>query len=123
MSAGKEHKAVGAKPRDYTASIDTRAQGSVVTQRVVGDLMPSFGGIESLARAGNDSTYADTYYLRVRIGGSSSPGDWIHVVAFMVEPATPGVDVILGMDVLRKTNIPLDGGRLGGVIGRWRGDV
>ena len=57
------------------------------------------------------TVWRDTYDVRIRFGGHSGPGRWFSVEVVEVQPATPDVDVLIGMDLLIKIDLAWMGTR------------
>jgi predicted aspartyl protease len=88
------------QPATYLAVIDTGANMSVISPRVVKELRPPEFGMETVMLPGLGYALEPTYYVRFRIGGHQAESEWHPLLVTGTEPATPDADVIIGMDVL-----------------------
>jgi hypothetical protein len=53
----------------------------------------------------------DTYDVRIRFGGHALSGRWFNPEAVEVPPATAGVDVLIGMELLLQIDMTWFGPR------------
>jgi hypothetical protein len=74
-------------------------------------LQPQQIGNVPVTRAGTSTVWRDTYDIRIRFGSHKGPGRWYAVEAVAVQPATAGVDVLIGMDLLIKLDMTWLGSR------------
>jgi hypothetical protein len=98
----------GSAPRTYTALIDTGASSTAIGSRVVGDVRPQLTGAAPVGRAGATST-ADVYDIGIKLEHHLQPGTWYELPVVEFAPATPGVDVLIGRDLLKKVTMLYDG--------------
>jgi hypothetical protein len=89
---------------------------SVISPKIVEDLRPPQLGYQPLGVAGGGSLNLPTYGVRLRIGGHDSESPWMTFEVVCTTPATPGADMIIGMDVLMKCNLRWNGPIKGGSI-------
>ena len=98
------------RPRTWMALVDTGASMSVTSPAVVQATRPPQIAYESVGRAGGVSSYARTFDIRFRLGGHASlQSQWFALEVAEIDPATPGVDVIIGMDLLARLELVLYG--------------
>jgi predicted aspartyl protease len=101
------------RPASWRALIDTGADMTAISPAVVAALRPQFLDRVTVQRAVGGLVWHNTYLVRVRFGGRAAPGQWFNVEAVEVLPATPDVDVLIGMDLLLKIDMAWNGpGRL-----------
>jgi hypothetical protein len=102
IRVGSAYDAIGrgGAPHSYTALIDTGASCSAISPRVVADVQPQHVGDAALKRPGIVSNTIRVYDIRLKFEGHLSPGRWFDLEAVETAPATPGVDVIIGQDLL-----------------------
>ncbi len=93
-------------PARCLALVDTGAELSAVSPRVVAATMPPHLGAEFVGRAGGIGSVHPTYLVGVRPGVQ---GQWLEVEAVEIEPASEGVEFILGRDLLRRMVLHWDG--------------
>ncbi len=46
-----------------------------------------------------------TYDIRIRFGGHSARGRWFNLEAVETQPATPDIDILIGMELLLKIDM------------------
>ena len=86
---------------------------TVIGPSVVSTLKPQQIGYVPVSRVGGVTGFHGTYDVRIRFGGHTGPGRWYAVEAAEIQPATPDVDVLIGMDLLLKIYMVWNGsGRL-----------
>jgi hypothetical protein len=102
VRVGPEYEAIGrgGAPHSYTALIDTGASRSAISPRVVADVQPQRIGEAALKRPGAVSDAGHIYSIRMKFEGHLSAGRWFDLKVIGSAPATPGVDVLIGQDLL-----------------------
>jgi len=98
----------GGPPGSYNAMIDPGASNTAISPKVVNDVRPQLVGATPVGRAGAH-VVADTFDIQVKFERHLQPGTWYVVEAVQVTPATPGVDVLIGRDLLQKVKLLYDG--------------
>jgi hypothetical protein len=94
------------RPGTWTALVDTGANMSIVSPAVVLALQPPRLGYMPVGRSGGITTPQPTYDLRFRLGGHvNTPNRWFPLEAAEIQPATTGVDLIIGTDLLIKLEL------------------
>jgi hypothetical protein len=99
----------GGAPHSYTALIDTGAAISAVSPQVVADVQPQSAGGASLNRVGTAALPLMRYDLRLKLDGHLALGRWFDLIAVKIAPATPGVDVLIGQDLLLQLTLLYNG--------------
>jgi hypothetical protein len=115
VGAGYEAMGRGGAPRSYVAPIDTGASRSAISPRVVADVQPQRIADAALRRPGAITGTGHIYSIRLKLEGHLSPGRWFDSRAVETAPATPGVDVLIGQDLLLNFTL-LYNGPLGKVV-------
>jgi hypothetical protein len=87
-------------PHSYAALIDTGASRSAISPRVVADVQPQRIADAALRRPGTAIDATHIYDIRLKLESHLSPGRWFDLAAVESAPATPGVDVLVGQDLL-----------------------
>jgi hypothetical protein len=100
LSVPKAYVPWGGPPGTWKALIDTGADMTAISPNVVAALKPMQIGVQAVGRPGGGPVMCDTYDVRIRFGGHATPGRWFHLEAVEVPPATAGVDVLIGMELL-----------------------
>jgi hypothetical protein len=98
---------LGGAPRSYNALIDTGASRSAISPKVVGELRLEFVDSVPVERVGAN-IFADLYAVRIKLAHHLQPGRWYELEAVEVAPASPGVDVLIGRDLLENTTLLYD---------------
>jgi hypothetical protein len=90
----------GGAPQSYVALIDTGASRSAISHRVVAGVQRQRFGDVALQRPEAVTGTGHVYGIRLKFEGHLSPGRWFDLQVVETTPATPGVDVLIGQDVL-----------------------
>jgi len=96
-------------PISCVALIDTGADMTAISPDMVATLKPLLIGIQPIKRADGSIATANTYEVRVRFGGTGGEGRSYSVEAVEARPATPGVDMLIGVDLLLRLRMLWDG--------------
>jgi predicted aspartyl protease len=99
----------GGAPHSYTALIDTGASRSAISRRVIADVQPQRLGDAAIERAGAVADIGLIYDIRLKLDGHLTPGRWFDLEAVETAPATPGVDVLIGQDLLLQLTLLYNG--------------
>jgi predicted aspartyl protease len=99
----------GGPPSSWTALIDTGASMTSISPAIVRNLSP-----QPLKRAIIDRPDAEAestliYAVELKFDGHLSPGRWFDLDVVAAQPATPGIDVLIGMDLLMQFHLYLSG--------------
>jgi predicted aspartyl protease len=105
----------GGAPRSYTALIDTGAATTAISPKVVADVHPQYWESTTMLRAGATGVAVDVYEIRLKFNSHLAPGWWFDSKAVETTLAAPGVDVLIGQDLLRKLTV-LSNGPLGKLV-------
>ena len=105
LSAPRAYVTTATPPGTWTALVDTGATMSVISPTVVAALQPPRLGFAPVGRSGGVRTLEPTYEVRVRLGGHVAASRWFALEVIALQPATPGVDVLLGTDLLIKLEL------------------
>jgi predicted aspartyl protease len=98
-------------PETWRALIDTGADMTAISPSVVLALQPQQIGTVPVTRSGGFTAWLNTCDVRIRFGGHIGRGRWFAVEAVEVQPGTPDVDVLIGMDLLIKIDMAWSGSR------------
>jgi predicted aspartyl protease len=99
---------LGGAPRSYAALIDTGASRSAISPKVVSEIRPEL--LESLSVRGPGAELAtDAFFVRIQFAHHLEPGRWYELEVVEVAPATLGVDVLIGRDLLENITMLYDG--------------
>jgi predicted aspartyl protease len=96
-------------PQTYHAVIDTCAEVSVISPSVIKAMMVPDLGRTPVLLSGGKISFDSTYDVLLRLGGHETSGPWYPRVVTGTIPATPGVDVVIGMDLLIGLKFGWDG--------------
>lgn len=99
---------LGGAPQTYTALIDTGASSTAIAPRVVNAVGPQRMGSTPVRSAGANLV-ALTYDIQIKFEQHTQPGAWYDLEAVEAAPATAGVDVLIGRDLLKKVTMLYDG--------------
>lgn len=119
-SAVLEAAGLGGAPHSDTALIDTGASASAISSRVVAQVQPLSIGSATLNRVGVAVFPVMRYDVRLKFESHLSPGRWFDMRVVETAPATPGVDVLIGQDLLLELTL-LDNGPVGKLVLMYRG--
>lgn len=115
VGAEFEASGCGGAPRSYHALIDTGASTTAISPKVVAEVQLQRLGVRTLDRAGAVAVLGYIYDIRLKFESHLAPGRWFDLKAVETTPATPGVDVLIGQDLLLKLTM-LSNGPLGKLI-------
>lgn len=99
----------GGPPGTWRALIDTGADMTTISPSVVARLKPQPIGTQRVTRSHGPSKVHDTYDVRLRFGGHAAKGRWYGLEAVETQPATPDVDLLIGMDLLLRIDFGWSG--------------
>jgi hypothetical protein len=109
VGAGYEAIGRGGAPHSYVALTDTGASRSAISPRVVADVQPQRLADAALQRPGAVTGTGHIYSIRMKAEGHLIPGRWFGLRAVETAPATPGVDVLIGQDLLLQLTLLYNG--------------
>ena len=105
VGASKTFTSATNRPKTWKALIDTGASITAISPSIVATLKPHPLSDILVTRPGGGRVYHSTYDVRVRFGGHAHPGQWFFLEAVEAQPATPNVDILIGMDLLFKIDM------------------
>jgi predicted aspartyl protease len=100
VGAAWENAGRGGAPRSYTALIDTGASITAISPKVVNEVQPQPGSHATLRRIATAPLALNMHYVRVKSEDHLTPGRWFDLEAVETTPVTPGVDILIGQDLL-----------------------
>ncbi len=109
VSVPKNYAPWGGPPGVWRALIDTGSTVTTISPAIVAALQPMRLGAQAVRRPFGRVEWCDTYDVRIRFGRAR--GKWFPTEALEVQPAAPGVDVLIGMDLLLSMTFTWDGPR------------
>jgi hypothetical protein len=119
ISVGQAHLArdLGKPPVMKTALIDIGASMTAITPKTIAELRPLRLGLIEIKRPGGAIIRASSYDVRIAFEPDPQPdqwwlrGRWFDVEAVSAAPASAGVDVLIGQDLLGQIVMSWDGPR------------
>jgi Aspartyl protease len=105
----------GGPPVSRPGLIDTGATGTAIRTAVYQALQPMPSGATPFNRPGGSQAIVPTYAVRLNFEGHLAPNPWFDLDVVVADPATPGIDVLIGMDVLSRL-VPFSEGVNGTMI-------
>jgi hypothetical protein len=90
----------GGPPLSRNGLIDTGATQTAISNAVHQVLHPAVSGSIPYQRPGVPQVVVPMYAIRLNFEGHLSGNPWFDLDVVVVNPATPGIDVLVGMDVL-----------------------
>jgi hypothetical protein len=91
---------IGGPPLTKIGLVDTGATSTAISNATFQALQPIQSGATPFNRPGGIRVVAPTYAVRLKFDGHLAPNPWFDLDVVVADPATPGVDVLIGMDVL-----------------------
>jgi hypothetical protein len=105
VSVSRTYARWGRPPGTWRALIDTGADMAAISPGVVASLRSQELGSQPVQRPGARPVWHDTYDIRIRFGGHTAQGRWFNLEAVEVQPATAGIDLLIGMELLLKIDM------------------
>jgi predicted aspartyl protease len=99
----------GGPPSSWTALVDTGAMKTAISPAVVRNLGPRPGDSAAIRRPTSGVTRSLIYDVELKFDGYLSLGRWFEMEVVQAQPATPGIDVLIGMDLLMQFHLYLSG--------------
>jgi hypothetical protein len=109
LEVGSLQAAWGGRPGAWNALIDTGSTSTAISPAVETALNPRVIGKARVSRPGLGIVWEDTYFVRLKFEGHAGSGHWFNLEVIRSQSSTPGVDVLIGMDVLVRVNMNWDG--------------
>ena len=102
VGATQAARGLGGPPQSRIGLIDTGATRTAIAGSVYRALQPTPSGAASYRRPGQDDIVELTYAVRLNFEGHLSGNPWFDLDVVVANPATPGVEVLVGMDVVSR---------------------
>lgn len=102
VGAPQSASGLGGPPLSRTGLIDTGASRTAISNAVHRALRPAASGWSQYQRPGQRDVVVMRYSVRLNFEGQLSKNPWFDLEVVVVDPATPEVDVLIGMDVLSR---------------------
>jgi predicted aspartyl protease len=109
VSASYARVGQGGPPSSWTALVDTGAMRTAISPAVVRNLRPRPGDSVAIRRPTSGVRRSLIYDLELKFDGHLSIGRWFDLEVVAAQPATPGIDVLVGMDLLKQLHLYLSG--------------
>jgi hypothetical protein len=106
---------LGGAPQSYNALIDTGASDTAISTAARQALQPQRVRSVPYLRPGMPRVPRPSYDIRLKFEGHLSPFLWFDVEVIEVNPATPGIDVLIGQDLIQQLTL-LSNGPLGKLV-------
>jgi hypothetical protein len=100
VGANQAASGLGGPPLSRTGLIDTGATRTAISDAAYQVLRPAPSGWALYQRPGLAQAAVATCVVRLNFEGHLSRNPWFDPRVVVADPATPGVDVLVGMDVL-----------------------
>jgi hypothetical protein len=100
---------LGGPPRTWNALIDTGAAMTALSPAAIRALQPHQIGQFPILRPGGARDYAPSFDIRLKFEGHLAPFPWFDLEVVEADPATPGVDVLIGQDLLLQLTMLYNG--------------
>jgi hypothetical protein len=91
---------LGGPPLSENGLMDTGATRTAISSAVYQALQPAVSGSAPFQRPGMPQVVVPTYAVRLNFEGHLSGNPWFDLDVVVTDPATPGVGVLIGMDLL-----------------------
>ncbi len=91
---------LGGSPLSKTGLIDTGATRTAISDAVYQALQPASSGEVPFQRPDVPPVVKPTHAVRLSFECHLSENPWFDLDVVVADPATPGIDVLIGMDVL-----------------------
>lgn len=102
VGATQARLGLGGPPQSRNGLIDTGASRTAISKAAYRALQPAVSGSASYQRPGRSPVLVTTHAARLNFEGHLSSNPWFDLDVVIADPATPGVDVLIGMDVLSR---------------------
>jgi hypothetical protein len=100
VGATQARLGLGGPPQSRTGLIDTGASRTAISDAVYRVLQPVVSGSALYQRPGVPAVLVARHAVRLNFEGHLSSNPWFDLEVVVADPATPGVDVLVGMDVI-----------------------
>ena len=109
VGASQAGRGLGGAPQSVTGLIDTGASRTAISGAMDRALRPAVSGSTLYRRPGGSEARVDRYAIRLSFEGHLSGHPWFELDVVVADPATPGGDVLVGMDVLSQVDLFCEG--------------
>ncbi len=109
VGATQARLGLGEPPQSSVGLIDTGASRTAISHAVHRALQPAACGSSWYQRPGGRGVRVDRHAIRLNFEGHLSSNPWFDVEVVVADPATPGVDVLIGMDVISRLVVFYEG--------------
>jgi hypothetical protein len=109
VGATQTRLGLGGSPLSKNGLIDTGATRTAISAGVYQALQPAVSGSAPFQRPGLPQMVVPTYAVRPNCEGHLSGNPWFDLDAVVADAATPGIDVLIGMDVLSQLIVFYEG--------------
>jgi hypothetical protein len=109
LDVGSIHAPLGGPSGTWNELIDTGSTSTAISPAVRSALLPRAIGKARVSRPVLGIIWEDTYFIRLKFEGHSGQGRWFGLEIIESQPSTPGVDVLIGMDLLARISMMWDG--------------
>jgi predicted aspartyl protease len=99
----------GGRPSSWTALVDTGATKTAISAAVIRDLSPQPIEPAMIRRPDAEAKQSLIYDVELKFDGYLSSGRWFALEVVNAQAATPGIDVLLGMDLLKQLHLYFSG--------------
>jgi predicted aspartyl protease len=91
---------IGGQPLSRPGLIDTGATGTAISNAMFRSLQPIQSGTTPFNRPDGTQVVVHSYAVRLKFEGHLAPNPWFDLDAVVADPATPGIHILVGMDVI-----------------------
>lgn len=99
----------GGPPLSRAGLIDTGATFTAISEAVYQLLQPMASIPVTYGRPGTTQVNVWTYAVRLKFEGHVAPNPWFDLDVVVADPATPGIDVLIGMDLISQVVLFYEG--------------
>jgi predicted aspartyl protease len=99
----------GGPPSSWAALVDTGASITSLSTTVIRNLSPQPLETAIIYRPNAEAKQILIYDVELKFDGHLSPGRWFEMEVVEAQPATPGIEILLGMDLLKQLHLYLSG--------------
>jgi hypothetical protein len=89
--------------------IDTGATVTAISHSVYQALQPMISNAVTFKRPGGVEMETSTHAVRLKFEGHLASNPWFNLDAVVEDPATPGVEVLIGMDLISQVALFFEG--------------
>ena len=100
---------LGGAPLSKIGLIDTGATRTAISHGIYQALQPMVAGSAAFQRPGQPQTVTSTHAVRLNFEGHIAANPWFNLDVIVANPAAPGIDVLIGMDLLAQLVLFFEG--------------